>query len=190
MGSIIGLIFWICIIVSIVNKFKGKQGNAKNSARSTQARERINTLVEENVAKFEKNFTRVENSTATSRKSAAKYGKMPAGQAPVANATSKSDIVERAKANTKKYESDKTLTDMEREHNHSERVSSAKAPYVEKEREEHLKMHTQKMPDIEEVSMLGSVEDLMVKGYDGNLSFERDFLGEAMDMMNTFMINN
>ena len=28
----------------------------------------------------------------------------------------------------------------------------------------------------------------MVKGYDGNLSFERDFLGEAMDMINRFTL--
>ena len=40
--------------------------------------------------------------------------------------------------------------------------------------------------DILQESMLGSVEDLMVKGYDGNLCFERDFLGEAMDMISRF----
>lgn len=169
MGSVIGAIIWICIIVGLINKVKGKQGNSKNSERPGQAREWVNTLVEENVAK---------------------YGKRPVSQAPGTNAASMPNIVERAKTNTKKYESDTTLADMEREHKHSERVSSAKAPYVEKEREEHLKMHTEKMPDIEEVSMLGSVEDLMVKGYSGNLSFERDFLGEAMDMMNTFTVNN
>ena len=37
-------------------------------------------------------------------------------------------------------------------------------------------------------SILGDVQDLMVKGYDGNLQFERDFLGEAMDTINSFSI--
>lgn len=36
--------------------------------------------------------------------------------------------------------------------------------------------------------LLGSVYDLMVKGYDGNLNFERDFIGEAMDMIHTYTL--
>lgn len=42
--------------------------------------------------------------------------------------------------------------------------------------------------EVEDESLLGSVEDLMVKGYDGNLNFERDFVGEAMDMINRFTL--
>ncbi len=34
-----------------------------------------------------------------------------------------------------------------------------------------------------EDSILGSVSDLMAKGYSGKLTFERDFVGEAMDML-------
>lgn len=36
-------------------------------------------------------------------------------------------------------------------------------------------------------SLLGNIEDLMVKGYDGELSFERDFVAEALDMINSFI---
>lgn len=94
------------------------------------------------------------------------------------------NIVERAKANSKKYATeDVTLETMEEEHQHSEKVSSAVAAYVEEERAAHRKMHEEPHPAIEETSMLGSVEDLIVKGYDGNLSFERDFLGEANDFL-------
>ena len=32
----------------------------------------------------------------------------------------------------------------------------------------------------------GSVEDLIAMGYSGNLEFERDFLGEGLDMINNF----
>ena len=45
-------------------------------------------------------------------------------------------------------------------------------------------MHMEPAAHAEDENLLGSVEDLMVKGYDGNLSFERDFVGEAMDMIN------
>ena len=34
--------------------------------------------------------------------------------------------------------------------------------------------------------MFGSVEDLIAMGYSGNLEFERDFLGEGLDMINNF----
>ena len=42
------------------------------------------------------------------------------------------------------------------------------------------------MPDMDLTSTLGDVNDLIVKGYDGNMEFERDFIGEAMDMLNSY----
>ena len=96
--------------------------------------------------------------------------------------------MQRAKLNTKKYEADETLHELESEHNHSEKVSSAEAAYVAKDRAEHMKMHMEPAPGVEDENLLGSVEDLMIKGYDGNLSFERDFVGEAMDMINRFTL--
>lgn len=99
------------------------------------------------------------------------------------------NIVERAKENSRKYANrDETLSELESQHRHSERVGSAVADYVEKEREEHRRMHEEPIPRVEDVSLLGSVEDLMIKGYDGNLSFERDFIGEAADMLVSFTL--
>ena len=98
------------------------------------------------------------------------------------------NIVERAKQNVNKYAEDTTLEQLEKEHKHSERESKAEAAYVAKEREEHRKLHTEPIPQVEEESLLGSVQDLMIKGYDGNLSFERDFVGEAMDLLNSFTV--
>ena len=80
-------------------------------------------------------------------------------------------IVERAKANANENIADVTLETMEAEHNHSERVSAAVHHHPE---------------DIIPDNMLGTVEDLMVKGYDGNLCFERDFVGEGLDMISRF----
>ena len=84
-------------------------------------------------------------------------------------------ILERAIENTKEYVEDVTLNTLEAEHNHSERVSAAIHHHPE---------------DVIPENLLGSVEDLMVKGYDGNLCFERDFLGEAIDMINRFTVSS
>lgn len=103
---------------------------------------------------------------------------------------SQPNIVERAKANSQRYAaSDETLSELEKQHGHSERVSSAVAGYVEKEREEHRRMHEEPAPGVEETSLLGSVEDLMVKGYSGSLNFERDFIGEAAEMLAAFTMS-
>lgn len=109
-------------------------------------------------------------------------------QKAAAKSAQPTNIVDRAKQNTNKYAEDTTLEQLEKEHKHSERESKAEAAYVEKEREEHRKLHTEPIPPVEEESLLGSVQDLMIKGYDGNLSFERDFVGEAMDLLNSFTV--
>lgn len=80
-------------------------------------------------------------------------------------------ILQRAKANADEDKVDVTLETMEAEHNHSERVSAAVHHHPE---------------DIIPENMLGTVEDLMVKGFDGNLCFERDFVGEGLDMISRF----
>lgn len=82
-------------------------------------------------------------------------------------------ILHRAKANAEEDKVDVTLATMEEEHNHSERVAPAAHDHPE---------------DIIPENVLGNIEDLMVKGYDGNLCFERDFVGEAMDMINRFTV--
>lgn len=109
-------------------------------------------------------------------------------QKAAAKSAQPTNIVDRAKQNANKYTEDTTLEQLEKEHKHSERESKAEAAYVAKEREEHRKLHTEPIPPVEEESLLGSVQDLMIKGYDGNLSFERDFVGEAMDLLNSFTV--
>lgn len=109
-------------------------------------------------------------------------------QKAAAKSAQPTNIVDRAKQNANKYTEDTTLEQLEKEHKYSERESKAEAAYVAKEREEHRKLHTEPIPPVEEESLLGSVQDLMIKGYDGNLSFERDFVGEAMDLLNSFTV--
>lgn len=82
-------------------------------------------------------------------------------------------VLQRAKVNSDKDKGDVTLQTMEAEHHHSERVTPAKHHNPE---------------DVIPENVLGTVEDLMVKGYDGKLCFERDFVGEGNDMISRFTL--
>lgn len=195
MGGLINTIIWFAVIWFVISKITGKHDKKKQNqpningrpvSRQNETLERVGNLVKENAIKFGKQAEKWldEAETKTIPKSYANMG--TAGQQAPKVATP--SIVQRAKANTKKYEADETLHELESEHKHSEKVSSAEAAYVVKDREEHMKMHMEPAAHAEDENLLGSVEDLMVKGYDGNLSFERDFVGEAMDMINRFTL--
>ncbi|MBQ2706597.1 MAG: hypothetical protein IJF60_07275 [Agathobacter sp.] len=80
-------------------------------------------------------------------------------------------ILQRAKANADEDKDDVTLRSLEESHGHSAHVAPA--------------VHNHAEDEIPENS-LEKIQDLMVKGYESELCFERDFVGEAMDMVNRF----
>jgi hypothetical protein len=125
----------------------------------TQAQQQVLQSVEEQIAKTKQRILESPNRQAMQQ--------VQERRRDAANTT----IVERAKKHTDEKKVDVTLESMEAEHNHSERVSAAVHHHPE---------------DILTESMLGSVEDLMVKGFDGKLCFERDFIGEGLDMISRF----
>lgn len=47
--------------------------------------------------------------------------------------------------------------------------------------------HIPEEAEQETTAYLGDIQDLMAKGYDGNMTFDRDFLGEAIDMINSYI---
>lgn len=138
--------------------------NAWSSSSALEGNEKWKQAARENIEKAKKRAAQKERQNDSAMQQVYK-GRMEA------NGTS---ILERAKANVLEKGEDITLASMEKEHNHSERVSSAKHEHPE-----------DSIPE----NMLGTIEDLMIKGYEGNLCFERDFLGEAMDMINRFTIS-
>lgn len=93
-------------------------------------------------------------------------------------------ILQKAKSNNEKYADDKTLKEIEKSHNHTETY--------QKDKVEHSRMcHTLgKDENAIEVSenILGNIDDLMIKGYSGTLSFERDFVSEGLDMISEFTV--
>lgn len=152
-----------------------KQATRVNSAR-TQLQEQIQELARENIAKA-KQRAQEKASEMYEQMNLSEYvpkqeNKEAKQQVQKARTEARNTtILQRAKANTDTKKADVTLETMEAEHNHSERVSAAVHHHPE---------------DIIPDNMLGTVEDLMVKGYDGNLCFERDFVGEGLDMISRF----
>lgn len=175
MASILSILIWIVVIVGIV---KGFSGNDSKKTQPTQ------NSTQKTVQQFKSDAQPKRQMTAAERAKLDAYRQQKAA----AKSAQPTNIVDRAKQNANKYTEDTTLEQLEKEHKHSERESKAEAAYVAKEREEHRKLHTEPIPPVEEESLLGSVQDLMIKGYDGNLSFERDFVGEAMDLLNSFTV--
>ena len=185
------LIFFIVIIAYIVKTAKKADENQKRqqnvnknpwegtyqaprqatriqSARA-QVQQQTAQAVQEQIAKTKQRIMESCGMTvATTQKSSAMQqvheGRMEARS---------TSILQRAKANVEEDKVDVTLETMEAEHNHSERVSAAEHHHPE---------------DIMPENMLGNIEDLMIKGYDGNLCFERDFVGEGLDMISRFTV--
>ena len=97
------------------------------------------------------------------------------------------DIVQRAMKNNVRFADDTTLKELETMHGHSE----AQQRIAQEHSRNCQTLHTKaadgaKIIEAETQSMFGSVWDLIAMGYSGNLEFERDFLGEGLDMINNF----
>ncbi len=96
----------------------------------------------------------------------------------------KPDIVQRAVANNARFEEDTTREAIEAMHGHSE--AEHKVAMEHSRNCQTLGKDSNNSVEAESQSMFGSVEDLIAMGYSGNLEFERDFLGEGLDMINNF----
>lgn len=149
-----------------------KQQNAQwqKAAQENIAKARQRAV--EKLREFERDVVAEINSTPSSKTKTQPMNRSAMQQVQESRSEARNtSILQRAKANTDEDRVDVTLETMEAEHNHSERVSAAVHHHPE---------------DIMSENMLGTVEDLMVKGFDGNLCFERDFVGEGLDMISRF----
>ena len=113
-----------------------------------------------------------------------KYKTIHTGQTTAVNLQKNNSIVDRAKLNNAKLAEDETLKEIEVLHGHKETHASEK---VQHDAAGQALKHDDNAVLAEE-SLLGSIDDLMAKGYSGDLSFDRDFIGEAMDMIASFTV--
>ena len=117
----------------------------------------------------------------------AQQAQRPQMQQRVQPQQSNPDIVQRAVKNNARFADDTTQKELEAMHGHSE----AQQRMAQEHSRNCQTLHTKaadgaKIIEAETQSMFGSVEDLIAMGYSGNLEFERDFLGEGLDMINNF----
>lgn len=111
----------------------------------------------------------------------------PQMQQRVQQQQSNPDIVQRAVKNNARFAEDKTQKELETMHGHSEAQQRIAQEHSRNCQTLHSKAADgAKVIEAETQSMFGSVEDLIAMGYSGNLEFERDFLGEGLDMINNF----
>lgn len=97
------------------------------------------------------------------------------------------DIVQRAMKNNARFADDTTQKELEMMHGHSEAQQRIKQEHSRNCQTLHSKAADgAKVIEAETQSMFGSAWDLIAMGYSGNLEFERDFLGEGLDMINNF----
>ena len=113
-----------------------------------------------------------------------KYKTTGTAQTAAVNLQKNNSIVDRAKLNNAKLAEDETLKEIEVLHGHKETHASEK---VQHDAACQALKHDDNAVLAEE-SLLGSIDDLMAKGYSGDLSFDRDFIGEAMDMIASFAV--
>lgn len=114
------------------------------------------------------------------------YQQKPQPQRPQMQ-QSNPDIVQRAMKNNARFADDTTQKELEMMHGHSEAQQRIKQEHSRNCQTLHSKAADgAKVIEAETQGMFGSVEDLIAMGYSGNLEFERDFLGEGLDMINNF----
>lgn len=187
MPSLIFMIIIIWIIVKKINKNEEKTNQPRNTyplnantvngsrnARNANARQNVNNVdngnnrqepLSEAQIRYQQRLKEYEEKKKTAQKT---------------------DIVSRAKSNTEKLKDDETLSELELSHNHSEKQIQKPVEHSTVCRAHEVRDNSNIIEPGE--SVLGSVEDLMVKGFSGNMSFERDFVGEAMDMVANFSL--
>ncbi len=108
-------------------------------------------------------------------------------QQPQRPQQSNPDIVQRAVKNNARFADDTTQKELEAMHGHSEAQQRLAQEHSRNCQTLHNKAADgAKIIEAETQRMFGSVEDLIAMGYSGNLEFERDFLGEGLDMINNF----
>lgn len=163
-GENMDLITIIIVVVVIVKILKKGQAEKKRIDKNMAQQNPWDQVARQAISSSKNTY---EKARQKATKSA--MHQVQAGRVEARNTT----ILQRAKKHAEADKVDVTLETMEAEHKHAERVAPAEHHHP---------------GDVLLVSMLGNIEDLMIKGYDGNLCFERDFVGEAMDMLSRFSV--
>lgn len=162
------LIIWLIIIFLIYSRSKGKeQKKNQQYQKSYQAQTNVNAYAEEKNAETLKKQQELKNRLQQ------KYGStVTETQTGSIQQTRPTDIASRVATNVKEYEVDEL-----------KRKQSAE---ITKESILHASDMGDASTDTRTSEVMNQINDLMIMGYQANLSFERDFIGEGMDLLSQY----
>ena len=170
------LILILAVGLSMAKKWmEAKEAEKKHANKNYQSGQEHSRLQQ-----AAEHLQKSANQAATRLQQAKAPEKNTTTQAVRARAAEKATttIVERAKSNTSRLAEDETLRQIERAHGHEE-----KHPEASVEHSRNCQTLGSDNTELTAESIFGSTEDLMVMGYSGKLSFDRDFIAEGMDML-------
>ena len=184
MDGLIILIIWGVFISKIIKGVKGeeKKKGANEPNLSKLIRQQVRQTVEQKENSYynqqKRTKERLQQKYAAQQKSATKQ-KYPERQKPAV----KQDILSKAKDNVKANEPDKLEQQIHTEVCRDFRMKAQKDSDVSQHKEQSVFCDTGEESDI-----LKRVNDLIVTGYSGDMTFDRDFIAEGVDMLNRFTI--
>lgn len=194
--EVLVIIIIISAIINSISKSAVKQTKSKNVKKYTESltpeqRARLERKLQKPLEAVWEAASVIQGQTTTSpvKASQTKWQEANTVQSnikstPVKNKENVPEIVKKAKGNNEKLMKDQTLLELEKAHGHSEKHQKTKV-------EHSAVCHTINKDDnaiIASESVLGSVEDLIVKGYSGDINFGRDFISEGLDMIAGFTV--
>ena len=202
MDGIIGLIVIISFIIKLIDGDKKKDKKKQNQQRMQSATSWQNQRTSQSVEPWQKMLQSVKDQVspqkerrasndayyysqqqrATKERLQQKYGRQQSQQSYAKNAA-KSDILSRAKGNVQEEAPNAYKQELHAAVCTEYRSHSSEAP--------DLKAHKGHSPECEldmDSDVMKRVNDLIVMGYSGDMKFDRDFIAEGVEMLNSFSL--
>ena len=168
--SCFGVLIILFVIMAIVKNANGGQNKEKKPQSQTYQRKA--QTYQKKVQTYQKKAQTYQGNPQTYQNNSQTYRSNPStweAQKPPAKKAAKNKASKRVPDHRNTYESSSS----------NEIFEKASRNVVEQELAEQRELELQPQENV-----LKEVEDIMVRGYDGSLTFERDFVAEGIEMLN------
>lgn len=174
MGSFISFVFWITVVYKIVKSVK-ENARQENGSSVKETRGSVQKKPVQRTTQAQRDAYYYNQQKMTKERLKQKYGSQ--------NIAKKGDILSRAKENVQENEADLLQQQMHaevcREFRETEHAASSVVQH---------KLASEHCDTGEESDIIKKINDLMITGYSGDMHFDRDFVAEAVDMLNSYMV--
>ena len=180
MDGLITLIIWGVIISKIVKAIKGEGKNTKAPVKPEPWRQQTRQPVQQRpiqrTTQAQRDAYYYGQQKNTKERLQQKYGVQQ-------NTSAQRDILSRAKENVKENEPDMMEQQMHAEVCRDFKENAHATSDVLQHKEQSAFCDTGEESDI-----MKRVNDLIITGYSGDMTFDRDFIAEGVDMLNRFTV--